>query len=447
MPAGYEPYHYAWWRYPQIQLPPDIELFEKHLNELREHLQKQKTLPTTLTLHEILKETPMTTTTQPKSVQNLANTVLNATAPQTPPAIQVTHVAFVLDSSGSMDLHRNGLVNAYNQMLDALRTEAEGQRINVSRYRFDWSVYQESFEAEVSVASRLTGWRAGGGTALRAGIYKAVTDLECLPDANDPNVSFLVVVITDGEENSSGRVISRERLVEIISQKQATDRWTFAVSCPQGHTGQVTYHLGIPEGNIQEWDTTSETGMRDVGVVNTNSITNYAASRKTGTRSTKDYFKKTINIGHESQTKLVSNLTAEPKSRFRRMTVPKACTVKELVIAKKKKWDTGRVFYPLLQRQENVQDYKEIVLEQKTNPGVYYSGQQVRDLLGIPQGQDAKLKPGNLGGFNIFIQSTSDNRNLIAGMEVLYDQNPSPSTTQQTHVTPEDATKTSGNGA
>lgn len=84
----------------------------------------------------------------------------------------------------------------------------------------------------------------------------------------------------------------------------------------------------------------------------------------------------------------------------------------------------GRGFYELT-KSEDVQQYKEIILQERKS-GRFYNGPQTRELLELqPQtlsgGVTEKLKPTFLKKYRVFIQSTSVNRNLIGGTRLLYE--------------------------
>lgn len=81
----------------------------------------------------------------------------------------------------------------------------------------------------------------------------------------------------------------------------------------------------------------------------------------------------------------------------------------------------GRGFYELT-KSSKVQSYKEIVLRDKRN-GDMYTGKAARELVGLPGGEDARLKPVELERFDVFIQSTSFNRKLLGGTKFLYEVN------------------------
>ena len=74
-------------------------------------------------------------------------------------------------------------------------------------------------------------------------------------------------------------------------------------------------------------------------------------------------------------------------------------------------------------KPEKVQSYKEIILQNR-DTGDFFGGRIVRDKLGIPYDQDGRVTPGNLGDWIIWVQSTSNNRNFLRDMKLLYDLTP-----------------------
>jgi hypothetical protein len=79
----------------------------------------------------------------------------------------------------------------------------------------------------------------------------------------------------------------------------------------------------------------------------------------------------------------------------------------------------GAAFYQLMKKEDEVQDYKQIVIRDKKSK-VVYSGANARQMLGLPYNGTVKVVPGNHGTYDIFIQSTSVNRKLVKGTQVLY---------------------------
>ena len=79
----------------------------------------------------------------------------------------------------------------------------------------------------------------------------------------------------------------------------------------------------------------------------------------------------------------------------------------------------GAAFYELTKAEKKVQDYKQLVIQDRKT-GACYSGLEARNLLGIPLHGDIQLFLGNHANYTVFVQSTSVNRKLKAGTKVLY---------------------------
>lgn len=123
-------------------------------------------------------------------------------------APDATLVAVVLDMSGSMEPHRQAVIDAYGQMLDALAGAKAATGILVSTWAFaDTAELLSSYE-QVERKPRLDAvtYRPGGCTALHDALLGAMTGLvaygEALWQSGVPTRRVLVV-LTDGEDNAS----------------------------------------------------------------------------------------------------------------------------------------------------------------------------------------------------------------------------------------------------
>jgi hypothetical protein len=116
---------------------------------------------------------------------------------------------------------------------------------------------------------------------------------------------------------------------------------------------------------------------------------------------------------------------------FARWTVDKERSIRDFVNTKlqssptlRKKlgneYEPGRGFYELT-KPETVQPRKNIaILDKKTK--AIFGGDQARKVLGMPNGANVKVKPGNHLNYSIFVESTSNNRKLVRGSTLLYQQ-------------------------
>lgn len=99
------------------------------------------------------------------------------------------------------------------------------------------------------------------------------------------------------------------------------------------------------------------------------------------------------------------------------------CPIKKFVKENDLKFRTGKGFYELM-KPELIQETKEVVLWHRLS-GAMFTGEEARQMIGLPFGQRGKINPRNLGSdlddFIVFVQSTSHNRNLIENTRFLYE--------------------------
>lgn len=257
----------------------------------------------------------------------------------------------------------------------------------------------------------------GRGTPLFDSVGELIELFENVPDANDPDVSFLVMVVTDGHENASRKYTART-IAEKIRQLQLTDRWTFVFRVPRGYARTLT-SLGIHEGNILEWDQT-ERGVQQASARTREAFTEYMTARASGVRSTKKFYTDLSNVSSKDVAAVLEDVSSDvliwPVS-------PKddGSEIRPFVEARLggKPMLKGAGFYQLTKTEPTVQDHKKILIRDKTTSAIYF-GAAARQMLGLPTYGNVRLAPGNHGNFAIFIQSTSVNRKLQAGTELIY---------------------------
>lgn len=113
-----------------------------------------------------------------------------------------------------------------------------------------------------------------------------------------------------------------------------------------------------------------------------------------------------------------TELKPVPPSRFQILHVDDDCGIRDFVTATGAPFQKGKGFYAFT-KPEMVQERKEVVLvDRKT--GDMWSGSEARELIGLPFGMRARIRPTEVG-YDVFIQSTSWNRKLKAGTKFLYE--------------------------
>lgn len=253
----------------------------------------------------------------------------------------------------------------------------------------------------------------GNSTPLFDSVGDLIEQLQAVPDADDINVSFVVMVITDGEENSSqkwtGQSISRK-----IKELQATDRWTFVFRVPRGYARNLTSY-GIPAGNILEWDQTDR-GVQAASAATRSAVKSFYAARATGVKSTDKFYADLSKVTLKEVKQELVDISGQVNV-YVVAAVNNGVQIRDFVEAQGVTFSKGCAFYQL-SKTEEVQDYKQIAIRDKKQ-GAVYSGFSARDMLGLPHTGTCKLAPGQHGQYEIFIQSTSVNRKLVKDTNVL----------------------------
>lgn len=335
-----------------------------------------------------------------------------------------TYAAIVRDHSASMRSITRGAMADYNLSLDGLKESVDGtQEINLTVLECGVGATARVGVAELNQPVRnvrhLSSYGANGsGTPLWDSVGMAIEMLEknvLYSDRVDPSTAYLVMVITDGAENASRQWDAR-RLAMKLRELQATDKWTFVFRVPRGDRAALT-RLGIPDGNIMEWEQT-DAGYTAATTQHTASTKAYFASRSAGLTATNSFYADASALVKEDVKAALVDMSgevmvADVSVQHNGMMIRDFCERMFGV-----NYKTGQALYQLTKREE-VQDYKRFAVREKTT-GKVYMGAAARQMLGLPTYGLIKVVPSGSGPFNIFVQSNSVNRKLVSGTKVLY---------------------------
>lgn len=325
---------------------------------------------------------------------------------------KVNRIAFVIDDSGSMKGLESSLFRSFEQNVNEITAQARKtkQRTAVSLYLLNKGQrYSCKTVGEVELLSHKN-YSATGGTPLYYTITQVLSDLERLGSNADEDVSNLVIVLTDGFDTDGGL----DRCADTIRRLQSTDRFTITASVPNGSKQMIVQNLGIPSGNVQEWNQT-DAGMSVQSVATTKGVGAFYGARTAGFTSVDSFYTDLSGVKASTVKKQLTDLTND----VRVLKVEKEGKIREFVESKTKQpMLRGAAFYQLTKTEKKVQKGKQILVMEKNKTAIY-GGPEARDLLGLPD-TDVKVVPGNHANFDIFVQSTSTNRMLVRGTRVLY---------------------------
>lgn len=146
----------------------------------------------------------------------------------------MSNVIFVLDKSGSMTQCSDSVISGFNEFVQNQKSD---RTVDMKTTLITFSdnvdvVYDKKPISEVKLLTK-ENYCPNGMTALNDAIGKAL----------EGNEKSLVVIITDGEENSSKKY-THTRIQEMIKQK-ADEDWKFIYLCNDLKTSQAGEKLGF----------------------------------------------------------------------------------------------------------------------------------------------------------------------------------------------------------
>ena len=333
-----------------------------------------------------------------------------------------TYVGFVRDHSGSMGSLRFAAMRDYNLMLQGIKNSVNPvHEIKAAVVECGVGYYGDvrlsQYLRDITYMDELKDYKADGGrTPLWSSVFTAINELKKpLYNSINEQIAYLVMVTTDGQNNVNNDLI--DSLKKDIRDLQATDLWTFVFRVPVGYKRNIV-QLGIPEGNVIEWEQT-DSGVAKSTAATTQGITGYFTTRSAGQTSTKAFY---TNMEDVSLREVKQNLTDITKDLF--VTKVKATgdgmQIRDFCNLVVGKYEIGKAFYQLM-KPETIQPQKKVIIKHKKS-GKYYGGSEARDLLGLPD-HELRVRPGDHAGYEIYVQSTSVNRKMVVNTNLIYWEN------------------------
>jgi hypothetical protein len=356
-------------------------------------------------------------------LQELSKNAPVQTAQPAPVAVPAqnpkTYLGIIRDHSGSMQSLRSPAMADFNALLAATRRAAAANNIETaaSVYECDSGIPFERRRVNhltpIGSISPMVSYRANGGTPLFQTVLQAIQDLKKVSDYNNPEVTFLVMATTDGQDTNGGA----SELAREIRELQNTDRWTFVFRVPRGYARDLC-RLGIEPGNILEWDQT-ERGVQASSQANDQAFADFYTARTTGTKSTRTFYTSVANIT-EADVKKLGDISGEVQL-FPVSAREEGGQIRDFVENRLSgsAMLKGAAFYQLVKTEDKIQDYKLVAIRDKES-GQIFCGPEARDLIGLPRYGDARVRPDTAGKWQVFVQSTSVNRKVNAGTQIMY---------------------------
>jgi hypothetical protein len=318
----------------------------------------------------------------------------------------------------------DAVVNVADRQIKHLaqRSQELNQETRVTLYTFNEEITCITYDMDVlRLPSIRDVYNARGMTALVKATQKSIDDLRQTATLYGDH-AFLVFVMTDGQENSSGQWGTPAKSGQIrnlqltLEETSVQDEWTVAALVPDFQGRQYALNYGFLDNNIAIWETT-ESGVREVGEKILQATDNYMVARSKGVRSSSNLFQ--IQTDNLSKSVLHSQLKPMPYQIF---TVDTESQIRDFVQKMTgEPYEIGSTYYQLT-KPEDIRPNREICIREKKT-GQLYGGAHARKLLGLPD-YLIRVQPNHHADYDIFVKSKSVNRKLVPNTNVVLPATP-----------------------
>lgn len=338
----------------------------------------------------------------------------------------VSLIALIRDHSGSMSRIAKYAARDYNATVAAIRaaTEATQQETHVSVLELGYGstsdvrtiIDGQPVQTLIPIAE--SAYTTNGGTPLWDSVGAAIENLQKHPRAGDPDTAFLVSLTTDGQEMHSKRH-SAISICKLMEKLIATDKWTFTFRVPRKDVAALV-RLGVHEGNILPWDQTAS-GVATAQAQTTQAFTDYMSGRANGMKKTERFYADLSKVKVGDVREVLDDVRSE--INFLPVSIGEHDEAIRDFVERRTggKMLKGAAFYQLTKGELKVQDYKLMAVRSKKTGEVFASkdADEIRGALGLPT-HSTKMSPSDLGDWDLFIQSTSTNRKVVGGTDIMY---------------------------
>jgi hypothetical protein len=180
-----------------------------------------------------------------------------STATPTPAFAGTTHICFILDKSGSMGSQRAEAISGFNEFLHEQQKIKDDTRLTL--LLFDTGFLTPIDNAKLDEAKEIgpRDYSPDGCTALFDAVGRGIARMEEHVKKGD---RALVVILTDGLENSSTQITSHEQVRDIIKMKEQEGNWTFTYMGSGQNWQKEAAAMGTVVSNTTAYDPANARG-------------------------------------------------------------------------------------------------------------------------------------------------------------------------------------------
>jgi len=190
-----------------------------------------------------------------------------------------THIAIVLDKSGSMSSSKAGTIEGFNGFLEAQKENDGIATLSLIQFGspgLEVTTYDMVNISETEGLTSRSYHPNDGSTSLLDAIGMAINDTEdriINMEEEDCPEKVIFVIITDGQENDS-REFNRNQLMEMINANREENGWEFVFIGANQDAIQEGGSMGVRASYSYNYDATS-IGTQDMYQTLTRGMTSY----------------------------------------------------------------------------------------------------------------------------------------------------------------------------
>ena len=172
----------------------------------------------------------------------------------------LTHIAFILDRSGSMDSIAKEAIGGFNAFIEQQVKEPGAAKLSLILFDHEYSPLITSAElADIPPLTEDT-YIPRGMTALLDAMGRTIDDLgkslAALPEDERPG-QVIVVTLTDGYENASNDY-THEKVAKLIKQQREVYNWEFLFLGADVESVEYAKTLNVESAYAQQFDNSGE---------------------------------------------------------------------------------------------------------------------------------------------------------------------------------------------
>lgn len=229
----------------------------------------------------------------------------SASSKQTKPSNNRVH--FILDESGSMTWAAGATIDGFNEYINGLKKDKNGNQYTVSLTKFEGGNIETVFEeVDVNEVEPLTNdtYCPCGGTNLNDAIGSVMTNMKKTKPSG--KVNTLIIVMTDGQENMS-QEWTADSVAKLVKEREKKG-WTVTFLGANIDTQKVSKSYSIQPSNTKSYSTANMAStMRGLS----EATTVYACSATLGSSSS-DFFSGTSDWTETESDNQVGDLSVAP---------------------------------------------------------------------------------------------------------------------------------------